>query len=239
MALKCFLGICLVTIATLGNIVWSRPDPSQSTNQRAQWKDPTTLRSRVEKEKAKGNRRVEFPAPVIEYAEETDLEEVIAKTTVVLADVLEKHSRQVDPGNIFTFYRLGVIETLSQPTTPPCCNPKEEDFPTDLPSLGSNEIYFAGVGGTITLDDVELTVTEDYRELRPNGRYLLFLSTTESGKFSIGKLGPRAVFKVSGDGRLESHLRSLKFGSELQSKAGNSLSGLRSEIRRQKHSIKQ
>ena len=77
-------------------------------------------------------------------------------------------------------------------------------------------MYFAGVGGTITLDDVEVTVTEDYRELRPNGRYLLFLSTTESGKFSIGKLGPRGVFKVSGDGRLESHLRRLKFGRELE-----------------------
>ena len=239
MALKYFLAICVVTVVTVGGLIWSRPDPWQSANQREQWKDPTTLRSRVEKEKAKGNRTAEFPAPEIEYAEEIGLEEAIAKTTVVLADVLEKHSRQVDPGNIFTFYRLGVIETLSQPTTAPCCNPKESDFPTDLPPLGPNEMYFAGVGGTITLDDVEVTVTEDYRELRPNGRYLLFLSTTESGKFSIGKLGPRGVFKVSGDGRLESHLRRLKFGRELESKADNSLSGLKREIRRQKHSVKQ
>lgn len=239
MALKYFLAICLVTVVTVGSLIWSRPSASQTANQREQWKDPTTLRARVEKEKAKGNRRVEFPAPEVEYAEETGLEEAIAKTTVIVADVLDKHGRQVDPRNIYTFYRLGVIETLSQPTNPLCCNPKEENFPTDLPPLGPNEIYFAGVGGTITLDDVELTVTEDYRELRPNGRYLLFLSTTESGKFSIGKLGPRGVFKVNGDGSLESHLRRLKFGRELESKAGNSLSGLRSEILRQKHSIKQ
>lgn len=238
MQFKWLLAICLLTILTLATLIGSRQGLSQRAHKEQEWKDPTTLRARVEKEKAKGYRKAVFPSPQLEYADEISLETAIAQTTVLVADVLDKQSRLVDPSTIFTFYRLSIIEKLSEPTTAPCCNPKDQDFPADLPPLGPKEMYFAGIGGTIVLDDVEVTVTEDFEDLRPNGRYLFFLSTTESGKFSVGKIGPRGVLTVAGDGHLDSRLKRFRLGRELELKTGNSLGKLKGEIQRQKNSVK-
>lgn len=225
----------MLSVGCAGNLVAARPAQSPSANKEQEWKDPTTLRARLEKEKAKGLRKVIFPAPELEYPDEISLETAIAQTTVVVADVLDKQSRMIDPGNIATFYKLVIIEKLSESN--PSFNPRDQDFPGDLPPLGPNEMYFAGIGGTIMLDDVEVTVREDFEDLRVNGRYLFFLSPTESGKFSLGKIGPRGVFTVAGDGQLDSRLRRLKLGQELEVKAGNSLTKLKTLIQKQKQSI--
>lgn len=87
------------------------------------------------------------------------------------------------------------------------------------------------------LDDVEVTVKEVFEALQVNGRYLFFLSPTESGKFSVGRIGPRGVFSVAGDGHLDSQRRRLKLGQELEVKAGNSLTKLKTLIQKQKESI--
>jgi hypothetical protein len=226
---KFFFGICLVIVVGISTLIGSLKALSQA-NKGQQWKDPTSLRARVEKEKAKGLRKVVFPAPIVEYADNISLETAIAETTIVVADVLDKQSRLLDPGTIATFYRLRVIETLSEPISSKCCNPTDNEFPKDLPVLGENEMYFVGMGGTIHLEDVEVTVKEDFEELQVNRRYLLFLSTTQSGMFSVGKVGPRGVFTVAGDGHLDSALKRFRLGRELETKFGNSLSRLKGEI---------
>ena len=238
MRFKFLWVICLAVFAMLLSLVGSLRAVSQSGNKAEPWKDPTTLRARVEREKAKGLRRVIFPAPLMEYPDSISLETAIAETTVVVADVLDKQSRQLDPNTIATFYRLAVIERLSEPTSSPCCNPKDANFPADLPTLRENEMYFVGIGGTIVLDEVEVTVKEDFEDLQPNRRYLFFVSATESGKFSVGKVGPRGVFTVAGDGYLDSRLKRFRLGRELESKAGNSLTKLKNEIIRVKASRK-
>lgn len=79
MQFKWLLGIRLLTILIAVTLIGSR----QGLSQRAQhaWKDPTTLRTRVEKEKAKGYWKVVFPSPQLEYADETNLESAIGRAT--------------------------------------------------------------------------------------------------------------------------------------------------------------
>ena len=234
MQLRLFLSFCFV-ILVVGSLINSIKGVSQSANSGQQWKDPTILRARVEKEKAKGHRKVVFPPPLIEYPDDISLETAIAQTTIVVADVLDKQSRLIDPDTIATFYRLRIIETVSEPTSSQCCGPKDEEFPNDLLRLGESEMYFVGIGGTIVLDDVEVTVTEDFEILQAHGRYLLFLSTTPSRKFSVGRIGSRGVFTVAGDGSLDSTLKRLRLGRELETKVHNSLTDLKSEIKQQRN----
>jgi hypothetical protein len=215
-------------------VIVSCPQGPSLDGTQGRWKDPTTLRSRVEREKAKGHRKILFPAPLIEYPDEISLETAIAETTIVLADVLGKQSRLVDPSTIVTFYRLQVIEIVSEPTSQ-CCSPRDDDFPDDLPALASDEMYFAGIGGTMVIADVEVTIKEDFELLEPNGRYLLFLSATPSRKFSLGKVGPRGIFSVAGDGHLESTLTRFKLGRELETRFGSSLARLKSGIARRRN----
>lgn len=113
---------------------------SQSTENKPGWKDPTTLRARVEKEKAKGLRKVLFSAPELEYPDEISLETAIAHTTIVVADVLNKQSRMIDPGNIATFYKLGIIERLSEGSHS-AFDPKDQDFPRST-STGTERNVF-------------------------------------------------------------------------------------------------
>jgi hypothetical protein len=58
---KFFFGICLVIVVGISTLIGSLKALSQA-NKGQQWKDPTSLRARVEKEKAKGLRKVVFPA---------------------------------------------------------------------------------------------------------------------------------------------------------------------------------
>jgi hypothetical protein len=199
------------------------------------WEDPTTLQARVRKEKAKGIQKVTFPAPHLEYAEEINLKDALAQTKVLVADVIDKNSRLLDSHTIGTFYRLRIVEEVSQPASAGCCDPKDAEFPSDLPPLNDNEIYFVGMGGTLVLEGIEVTVAEDFGELLPFGRYLFFLSPSPSGKFSLGKVGPAGVFRVKSSGHLESIAsKSHKLGREIEQTYSNSFVRLKSDVARQR-----
>ena len=63
---KLFPGIFLFGVLFAHTFVGAQQQQSQSANKEQQWKDPTTLRARVEKEKAKGLLKIVFPAPALE-----------------------------------------------------------------------------------------------------------------------------------------------------------------------------
>jgi hypothetical protein len=196
---------------------------SQQPDKQKKWEDPTTLHARVKQEKNQGAQRVSFSRPLVEYPD-VDLPTALAETTLVIADVTEKQSRLIDSNTIGTFYRLSVVETLSKPNASACCKLNDEDFPTDLPALGDNEMYMAGIGGTLVLDGIEVTVDEEFKEMLPYRRYLLFLTTTSSGKSSSGMIGPKGVFLIKSDGRLESLVnKSYKLRLDIERTFNNSL----------------
>lgn len=226
-----FLGLIAVSAATKNSL----QEPSQTLDARKKPPDPTSLRARVRKEKAKGIQQVTFSGPIVEYAEGITLNDALADTTVVIADVTEKYSRLIDSHTVGTFYKLTIIEILSKPSSSGCCGPNDEDLPKDLPALEKNEVYLLGMGGTVIIDDVQVTVTEDFNELLPYRRYLFFISPSASGKLYLNRIGPRGIFTVEPGGYLESlGDRPLKLARELSQRYSNSLSRMRADVRRKK-----
>lgn len=122
------LGASLIAIVGTPTSVFLQTAPGSPQAETKPF-DRTSLEARVRKEKAKGVRSVTFPAPLVVYAEGISLDDAVSQTTVVIAGVTEKHSRQVDSHTIGTFYRLSILETLSQATPRSCCLPKDEDLP--------------------------------------------------------------------------------------------------------------
>ena len=231
----------LVALAAASIILASRTGTFSAEKQpTSQSEDRTSLRARVKKEKLKGAQKVNFPAPLVEYADEIALDTALSQTMTVVADVIDKHSRLIDSHNVGTFYRLRVIERLSDGAcASPDCNVEDEDFPADLPSIGNNEMYVFGIGGTLILDGIELTVNEDFDGLRPDEKYLLFVSPSPSRRFGLLPIGPPGVFKVQPNGKLEIIVnRKLKLARELENSYGNSLLKLKDEIERRRHSSK-
>jgi hypothetical protein len=227
------LGASLIAIVVTPTRVFLQPTPGSPQVETKRF-DRTSLEARVRKEKAKGARSVIFPAPLVEYAEEISLDDALSQTTVVIAGVIEKHSRQVDSHTIGTFYRLSILETLSQATPRGCCLPKDEDLPGNLPQLGADETYLFGIGGTISLDGIEVTVKEDFGALLPGDRYLMFLSRSVSGKLSGSGIGPSGVFRINGGGRLESIAKKHKLARELEERFQSSLTQLNENIKKRR-----
>lgn len=220
----------LVLVLMPSSVFLQGPEPAKTTKE---WEDPTTFSARAKKEKAKGVHRVTFPAPLVEYPDSISLETALAQATVVVADVIDKSSRLIDPSTIGTFYRVNIVETLSQASSSQCCPTNEDNFPKDLPPLKENEMYLAGIGGTIVLDEVELTVKEDFEGLVPHRRYLLFLSPTSPGKFGLVQVGPRGVFKIKPDGHLESIVdKPYELGRDIERSYANSLASFKEDIKK-------
>jgi hypothetical protein len=232
----------LVAVFAATSILLASRTGSFSAEQQptARSEDRTSLRARVKKEKAKGAQKVNFPAPLVEYADEIALDTALSQAMTVVVDVIDKHSRLIDSHNVGTFYRLRVIERLSDGAcSSPDCNVKDEDFPADLPSIGNHEMYVFGVGGTVILDGVELTVKEDFDGLRPDGRYLLFVSPSPSRRFGLLQTGPSGVLKLQPNGKLETIVdRKSKLARELEKSYGNSFLKLKEETERRRHSSK-
>lgn len=227
------LGAALMAMVVTPTRVFLQPTPG-SPQAETKGIDRTSLEARVRKEKAKGARSVTFPAPLNEYAEEISLDDALTQTTLVIARVTEKHSRQVDSHTIGTFYRLSILETLSQATSGNCCLPKDEDVPGDLPQLGADETYFFGIGGTISLDGIEVTVKEDFGALLRGDRYLMFLSRSPSGKLSGSAIGPSSLFRITGGMRLESIGKKHKLARELEERFQSSLTQLNESLKKRR-----
>jgi hypothetical protein len=211
------------------------PSPDTRQQPRKRWNDPTTLAARVKAEKAKGHDKVQFAAPLMEYPDRIDLDTALAQATVVIAEVINKTSRVVDSHTIATFYRLKLIETLSKPNPTACCDPKDEDFPTDLPPLEGDEIHVVGIGGTVMLDGVEVTMKEDFENLVPGPRFLLFLSITPSGKYGSLQIGPRGVFKITPGSDLEVIVdKPSKLREQIKQRHGNSMIRFKDALKKPK-----
>jgi hypothetical protein len=228
---KIFLAsVCLLVV--LGTLkVFSPSARNQNPIGAKRWEDPTTLRARAKKEKAKGQTKVTFPGPLMEYPEGVDLDTALSKTSVLVVELISKTSRVLDSHTIGTFYRAKVLETLTPSGSAGCFTPADADFPPELGPINADEIVIVGNGGTAVIEGVEVTVEEELGGLIPGRRYLLFSSPSASGKFAVLNLGPQGAFQVKANGDLEPlTVKLYKLQRELRQEHGNSLSRLKAHL---------
>lgn len=205
----------------------SSPKPNPT---RQQGEDPTTLRARVKKVKAKGEKKAKFGAPVPIYAETAGLEEASTNYLIVLARPLQATTLMLSPHKLTTFQKFEILDRLATPKTKSCCGPKTSDLPPGLAVSGPNEIYVRMNGGTYVIDDVEVTQEPEFN-FNGTEEYLLFLLPDETGVVSTIPLGPYGVFNVKGDG-VESTLNYPHIlDTEIKSKHNGSLGRLRANLR--------
>jgi len=205
----------------------SSPKPAPT---RQQVEDPTSLRARVKKVKAKGEKKAKFGSPVPIYAETTGLEESAANYLIVLARPLGATTLMLSPHKLTTFQKFEILDRLTTPITKSCCGPKTSDLPPGLAVSGPNEIYVRMNGGTYVIDDVEVTQEPEFN-FSGTEEYLLFLLPDETGVVSTIPLGPYGVFNVKGDG-VESILNYPHvLDTEIKAKHNGSLGRLRAKLK--------
>jgi hypothetical protein len=206
------------------------PGSPKPTPIRQQGEGPTSLRARVRKEKAKGEKKVKFGGPVPIYAETTGLEEAAANYLIVLARPLEVTTLMLSPDKLTTFQKFEILDRLTTSNTKNCCGPKTSDLPPTLEAPKPNEIYVRMNGGTYVIDDVEV-IQEPEFNFNGTEDYLLFLLPDETGAISTIPLGPYGIFNVKGDS-VESILNYPHvLDTEIKSKHNGALSRLRAKLK--------
>jgi hypothetical protein len=199
MKIAIFLGLSLILLGA--TTIWKSQSNSQSgqrnqsLNQNER-EDPTALRTRVKKAKPNGNNEVVFAAPEPILADIGSLDEALANYSVVIAQLVDSTSFQVDPRNIMTYHKFRILETLSQKHLPFLGVPAK--LPTELPPLKDNEIYVLEGGGTVVIDDVKVTQKAAYEYSRSR-KYLLFISKNSAETIAMVNLGKYGVFRVRED----------------------------------------
>jgi hypothetical protein len=157
----------------------------------------------AEKTKAKGQSEITLDAPFIDYpgnSPSTHVDEALSSFSTVIAEPIKQEVVADDNGDILTWYKFEIIESLSEKNPYDCdgCPGPPEDF---LP-INENQFAMAKYGGTVTIDGVKLTMVDPtFPQLKLRQQYLLFISRNSSGIATIG-VGPNGVFEVEPNGSI-------------------------------------
>jgi hypothetical protein len=179
----------------------------------------------IEDAKAKGKQNVQLTAPIPYYASVNSLDDALAHYTTVLAAPVRSESRiSSDSRNIETWYKLHIVDFLSEPKESSKCSScfSLTDVPAELLPINEDEIVVVKNGGSIVSDGIKVTSTDfAYGDLKLNEQYLLFLSLDRHTRVASVELGPTGVLVVDNDGEIEGINAQLsKLGNDLKNRYG-------------------
>lgn len=195
------LIVASVTALVIGAIALKVLLPHAARSEQAQTARPgSRLESIVREAKAKGQKQVAIPPPMVEYVTKVgSLQEALKYYTLVIATPVQKVTLTTDSGEIRTWNKFEIGESLTPKKHAPCADCVQPDLlPRDLLPLDSGQILVAERGGSVTVDGVLLVMSPEFN-FELNERYLLFLEEDESGFFGRIMVGPDAIFKVTRD----------------------------------------
>lgn len=199
------------------------------------WKDKVSIESRAHKAKAEGKTTLTLLPPVVEYADMgLDLTQVLAKHSVVTAELVEANSYLGDINVIRTAYKFRVIEPISRKNEAFCEScPQLKDLSAKVSPILSNEFVLDVSGGTVNIDGVTVIMgNNDGLQFEKQKRYLLFLSMAPSGMAALG-VGPSGVFSLDDDDTLESVNKSTALvPSQIATRFANKLTKLKQAAQR-------
>lgn len=226
--------ICLAILILLTAGLWKSkavpPPPTKVKSSRTQTEDPTTLRSRIKRVKARGDKEVTFPVAETIGEEVNGLDDAVAKYSILLVEPLENISILADPRTIVTYVKFRVLETLSSKGD--ANSFVDQEVPSELPPLNSNEIYIVEEGGTLEIDGVKVTQKGKYEFSKSQG-YLIFVSQSSVRSVGAITLGEYGVFLVKPDSSIEALSEVVTpLRKDLARLHGNSLNRVKSSLKR-------
>lgn len=219
MAPKILLGFLILIIGLFGmQQLWS------NYNQKEKVKLGRVALA-VEDAKSRGKRDLQLPALIPYYAAVSNLDEALANYSTVIARPVARQSQiGLNSKEIETWYKLEIIHYLSQPNrVSDCvsCRPAIE-IPTELRSVGENELIMVRNVGSVVSDGIRITSTDlMFPEFKIGHEYLLFVSIDASTRIGEFELGPAGVSVIDSSGELKPiSEKSHKLNDELVSRFG-------------------
>jgi hypothetical protein len=199
MTVKVVLGLLVLVLAVFG---FQQLRSNQEIKERIR-------RGRVpvaiEDAKAQNQREVRLSAPIPYYAEVRSLDEALANYATVVARPVSQFT-QINPDRkeIETWYKLEVVDFLSQPKLAKCTDCSfAKSVPTELQPVQANEIVVVRNTGSVVLDGIKVTSSDRmFPDFKMNQKYLFFLSLDLSTRVGLIDLGQAGVSVIESDGEI-------------------------------------
>jgi hypothetical protein len=163
-----------------------------------------SIQAQAAQARAKGKSEVVISAPTIEYtgsSASTDLDKALAYYTALVARPIKMQSYIAENGeDIVTWYKFKVVEMLSENKKLACPACPVPTPPQDFSQVTGDEFALVQIGGTVKVDGVKVTMTDDsFPQFESGSKYLLFISRYPTGVATLG-IGPKGVFSVDDNG---------------------------------------
>jgi hypothetical protein len=186
-----------------------------------------TMRQQVARAKSNGQLQLNSSGLIATYEQVKDLDDVLRRYTVLIAQPVEERSYLSEHDSITSWYKFKILEHVSQPAAS-----KSLDFiqpPGDLLPLNDDEIMVPRLGGTVSMDGVEVTRGEHvFPAFEKSKKYLIFVLLDNAMKVGLPDLGPAGVLTINDDNSLTPiNDVTLSLEKELKARYGKSLPEIR------------
>jgi hypothetical protein len=230
MAAKVIVATLSVVIAVLLGIQQFRSNRHMKEDMRR-----GRISRAIEDAKAKNKNKITLPAPIPYYAGVNTLDEGLASYTTLIAEPISRHSWiNQTSGEIETWYKLHVVDFLSQPKNMKCSDCSSTKYvPAELQPIKSDEIVIRRNTGTVVADEVEVTSIDLlYPEFKLHQQYLFFLSYDGETRVGTIELGAAGVSAIGTNGQVTPiSEKSNRLNKQLTSRYGDDISQIRAELK--------
>jgi hypothetical protein len=214
MALKIVAG----AVFAVGLLLISGGKQTQNPQTHEEWKNRHSLEAVAKRTRAEGKDKVVIDGPIVEYAgQNMSLEEALQYSSVVVARPVQGNSYLDDANHVVTWYRCRIEETFAIRNAQACDTcPSPSDPPSDLLPASEQEFLLLKIGGTATVNGVEVTMRDiDIPKFELQRKYLMFLLLMPN-RTAILSGGPTGIFRVREMDDLEPMAKSSRLKSEMQ-----------------------
>jgi hypothetical protein len=223
------LGVALVIagLTSIGVIhsASKRQDAKNPQNDRG-----GTYKERLQRAKARGDKKLLSHGVIPLYAT-VNLDQALEIYDLVIGEFVSSKSFAIDDGgNIVTWYKFKVHETLSEAKRRVS---KIDSPPAELLPLADDEILIWKTGGTVSLEGMEIEMKDlEFPPFENSKKYLLVLALDPVKRAGTVEVGPSGALLVKSDDTLELATKNRPyFKREIENRYGASVSKLREKLK--------
>lgn len=202
MATKVLVALILSVVALFGlHSAWTNYQLKSDSKRRS-------LDRLVKQAKAEGKNEIKLMPRIPYYASVSGVDEALTSYTTVLIKPQAFHVQlNSESQDIETWYKMKVVDYLSQPNKPvPClaCSLRQnETIPPEVFPTQDNEFVLVKNTGSLVSDGVTVNSSDaTFPDFVLNETYFLFLSLDLNTRIGVIELGPAGVAKIGTDGQL-------------------------------------
>ena len=189
-----------------------------------------TFKQRLQRAKARGDKKMRSYGVIPLYAQ-VDLDQALEIYDLVIGEFVSSKSFATDDdGNILTWYKFKIHETVS---TAKRRVSQVDSPPAELLPLAHDEILIWKTGGSVEIDGMEIEMEDlEFPPFEKSKKYLLVVAVDPAKQAGHVEVGPSGALIIKSDDTMEpSGKNRTYFKRQIENRYGTSVSKLKEKVK--------